>query len=374
MRAARLAVLAFFLGQGIVVGSWFAHVPLVKERFDLSDAALGLTLLAVAVGSVASLLLASILIARNGSRRVTWAATLLLALVLPSLGLVGSYPVLIALLILFGATVSAMDVAMNAQAVGVEARAGRPLLSSFHASWSVGGLVGAGFAGLLLSRGVPGTGHLGLVAVVLALVGVIGRHWLLPATADQRADTPAFVRPPRALLGLGLLVVLSMMSEGAIGDWGAVYLRDWLGTDVGFAATGFATFSLAMTVGRFFGDPLRQRFEATALLRGSGALGAAGLLAALLLNQPLAALVGFGCLGLGLSNVVPIVFSLAGRVTSVPTGTAIAAVATTGYAGFLVGPPLIGFVAQSTSLPVGLGLVVVFAGLLATIAKSAVNH
>jgi fucose permease len=369
-RAARRAVFAFFLVHGIIAASWVAHVPLIKDRFALSDAALGLTLFAIAVGSVSSLLAAGALIARFGSRRMTWATALLLCATLPSLGFVRSYPALVALLVLYGAFLSTMDVAMNAQAVGVEASYGRPVMSTFHALWSVGGLIGAGLASLLLSRGVGAEVHLVGVAGALAIAAMVARRRLLPAAADRRPDAPAFVRPPRALLGLGLLAILSMMSEGAIGDWGGVYLRDWLGTSVGFAAIGFAVFSLAMTVGRFFGDALRSRYEAAALLRASGGVAAAGLGAALLLNHPLAALAGFGCMGLGLSNVVPIVFSFAGRVPGVPTGTAVAAVATTGYFGFLTGPPLIGFVAQATILPVGLALVVVFTLLIAVVASS----
>jgi fucose permease len=295
--------------------------------------------------------------------------TLLVGATLPLIGVVAIYPALVVLLALFGAFVSAMDVAMNAQAVGVEAQLGRPVMSAFHGAWSVGGLIGAGFASLALSHGIGDSLYLVLIAAGLVAVALVGRPHLLPAEIDRQEDHPVFVRPPRALLGLGLLAMLGMMSEGAIGDWSGVYLHDWLKTDVGFAATGYAAFALTMTVGRFVGDTIRARLDSSTLLRLCGGLAALGLGIALLGNHPIAALVGFGCAGLGLANVIPIVFSLAGRIREIPTGTAVAAVATMGYAGSFIGPPLIGFVAQTTILPVGLGLLVLFGALIAVTGK-----
>lgn len=368
-RVARLAILAYFLAQGIVIGSWVAQIPIVKERFRLDDAVLGLTLLAIAIGSVSSLLSTSFMIARFGSRRVVWVMTLLLAATLPLLSVVAVYLELVILLALFGAFASSMDVAMNAQAVGIEGRLGRPVMSTFHGAWSVGGLIGAGFASLVLSHGVSDTLYLTLIAAILVVVAFLGRPRLLPAAIDRQPDRPVLVRPPRALVGLGLLAILAMMSEGAIGDWSGVYLREWLKTDVGFAATGYATFALTMTIGRLVGDRLRARLAPSTLLRLSGGLAALGLGIGLLGSHPIVALVGFGCAGLGLANVIPIVFGLTGRIREIPTGTAIAALATTGYAGNFIGPPLIGFVAQSTSLPVGLGLIVLFSTLIAIIGE-----
>jgi predicted MFS family arabinose efflux permease len=368
-RVARLAVIAFFLAQGIVIGCWVSQIPIIKERFHLDDAVLGLTLLAVAVGSVSSLLSTSFLIARFGSQRVTWVMTLLLGATLPLIGIVAAYPALVGLLVLFGAFASAMDVAMNAQAVGVEAGLDQPVMSTFHGVWSVGGLIGAGGASLVLSHGVPNLLYLTLIATLLVAIAFAGRPRLLSAEIDRQPDRPVFARPPRALLGLGVLAILGMMSEGAIADWSGVYLRDWLKTDVGFAATGYATFALAMTIGRLGGDTLRARLDSSTLLRCCGGLAALGVGIGLLGNHPVAALIGFGFAGLGLANVIPIVFSLTGRIAEIPTGTAVAAVATTGYAGNFIGPPLIGFVAQSTILPVGLGLIVLFSALIAVIGK-----
>jgi len=369
-RAARRAILTIFFANGVIVASWVAHVPLVKERFGLSESVLGLTLLAIAAGSVLSLAVAGAVIARLGSRLVTRATTLALCALLPSLLLVRSYPLLVGCLALFGMSQGAMDVAMNAQAVAVEGRYGRPIMSTFHALFSVGGLVGAAAAGLLLSAGLNAETHVIGVALVVGTAAAVALVWLLPTEVDRRPDEPTFVLPSGPVIGLGILAFCSMVGEGAMADWSAVYLRSWLHTDAGLAATGFAAFSLTMTAGRFFGDTLRTRLQAAPLLQISGGLAAVGLAAALLLNQPAAALVGFGCVGLGLSNVVPVVFSAAGRVPGSTTGMAIAAVATTGYFGFLAGPPLIGFVAQAATLPVGLGVVVAVTGLIAVLTRT----
>lgn len=360
VRVARRAVLAIFFVNGAGIASWVAQIPLIRERLRLSEGALGLTLLAGAVGAVTALTLAGGLIARFGSRRVTNVATLAFCVSIVPLILAPTVPLLVVALFLNGLSLSAMDVAMNAQAVAVEERAGRPLMSMFHAFFSTGGLVGAAAASVALSSGVSATGYtLGAVLVLIGLA-LVTLPALLPGSVDRATDEPVFVRPTGPLLGLGLLAFFALVSEGAMADWAGVYLRSALGTDPGFAARGYAVFSLAMAVGRFGGDALRSRYRAGPLVQVSGALAALGLGAALLVHQPLAALVGFGCVGLGLANVVPVLFSAAGRVAGVPPGSGIAAVATAGYCGFLVGPPLIGLVAQYFGLPVGLAVVVLF--------------
>jgi fucose permease len=209
------------------------------------------------------------------------------------------------------------------------------------------------------------------VALVCGTTAVVALRKLLPARVDQASNEPAFVRPSGPLVSLGILAFFCLVSEGAMADWSAVYLRETLGTDPAFAAMGYAAFSLMMAVGRLIGDTLRMRLHAVHLVQMSGGLAALGLGTALLLGHPVAALVGFGCVGLGLSNIVPVLFSAAGRTPGVATGTALAAVATAGYFGFLVGPPLIGFAAQATTLRVGLSLVVLFMALIALRAGSA---
>ena len=371
-RAARLAVLTLFFVNGTVLSSWVPHIPLVKERLGLSDGVLGLALLGVAVGAITAMPLAGMFIARRGSQRVMRVATVAFCLSLPLPVLAPSLPLLVLALVMFGAGNGAMDVAMNAQAVGVEKAHGGAIMSSFHAFFSVGGLAGSSLGGLLLWAGVSPAVHVLLVTSVFGLVGLMALRWLwVDRAEDAEAGGPAFVRPTGPLLALGVLAFFVLVGEGSVADWSAVYLRDTLGTGAGVAALGYAAFSLMMALGRFTGDRMVARFGPVPLMRSSAALAAAGLGAGLIIGHPVAAVVGFGCVGLGMSNLIPILFSAAGRTPGVNAGTAIAAVSSAGYFGFLAGPPLIGLLAEATSLPLALGLVVLFTALVAVFAHAA---
>jgi fucose permease len=346
-RRARLAVAALFFANGCGLGSWVPHIPDVKLWHGLSDAVLGLALLAIAAGAVAALPVAGALVARSGSRPVTRGAALLFCAALPLPLLAPDLPTLLAALALLGTGTGALDVAMNAHAVLVETRYGRPIMSSFHGLFSVGGLAGAALAGGAMHAGLAPIAHLAAAAFVLAIAALAAWPALLP-TAPAAVDGPLFVLPRGRLIGLGAIAIIGLMAEGAMGDWSAVYLRMDLGATAGTAASGFAAFSLAMALGRLTGDRLVARFGRAALLACGALTGGATLGAALLAAKPFAAVLGFAGMGFGLANVVPI-----------------AAVSTAGYFGFLAGPPLIGFVAEASSLTVALGLVAAVVGLMA---------
>ena len=371
LRATRRAVLGIFLLNGVGLASWAAYIPSIKQKFGFSDAALGVALLAVAASSVGALLFGGYLVARCGSRAVLLVGAVGFCVALSLLLLAPTLPLLLALLACFGACIGAMEVAANVQAFRVEERYGRPIMSTFHALFSVGGLLGAVVAGLALSRGLPSVAHMVGVALGLAALTILAAPHLLPADTADPACGSALALPTGPLLGLGLLAFCCLVAEGAMADWSAVYLRDSLGTGPGFAAAGYAAFSVAMAAGRFGGDALRARLRAVPLIRISGALAAVGLGVAVLAAQPLAALAGFACVGLGLANIVPVPFVAAGRTPGTAVGTGVAAVASAGYFGFLVGPPVIGFVAQATSLAGGLGLVALLMALLALLAQGA---
>lgn len=371
LRATRIALFAFFLLNGVGIASWAAHIPDAKRKFGFSDATLGLALLALALGSVGTLVFGGQLVARVGSRRVTAVAALVFCLALPLLLLVPSVPLLFVVLPIFGACIGAMEVAVNVQAVAVEARYERPIMSTFHALFSVGGLLGAALASLTLALDIAPGAHLAAVGLVLAALTALSLPHLLRIDDDAPDDSAAFVLPTGPLLGLSLLAFFCLVAEGAMADWSAVYLHDTLGTDPAFAASGYAAFSIAMAAGRFGGDALRARFHAVTLVRASGILAAVGLGAALIIGQPVATLVGLACVGLGLANIVPILFTAAGQTPGIAPGMGIAAVASVGYFGFLLGPPAIGFVARATSLTLGLGLVVALIALIALCAGGA---
>ena len=368
---ARRAVSTIFFVNGAVLASWLPHIPAVKARHAISDGQLGIVLLSMAVGAMGALPLAGWLVARAGSRLVTSVAAIALCLALP-LPLVSPSIMLLALaLVVLGACNATLDVAMNAQAVLVEERYARPIMSTFHGLFSLGGLAGAAVAGSVMTLGVHDLPHVvGTAIVSLVVVGGSLRS-LMPSAEQHASPGRVFARPTGALLGLGALAFCGLLAEGAMGDWSAVYLHDTLGSSPALAAAGFAAFSLAMAAGRFGGDRLVARFGPERVLRASSAVAALGLAAALVIGRPIAGIVGCGLVGLGISNVIPILFSAAGRMPGIHAGTALAAVATTGYFGFLAGPPVIGLAAELWGLRLALGIVSVLCALITVGARTA---
>lgn len=363
--AARAAISTVFFVNGFAFASWVPHIPTVQLRLGLSASLLGLALLGMAAGAVVAMPLAGAMLARWGSRSVTVVSSLLFCALVPLPVQAPSLPLLVAALAVLGAVNGAMGVAMNAHAVTVERRVGRTIMSSFHGLFSLGGLAGSGGSILLLSSGLSPSAHM-MGAAALGLVGVLAAwRFLLPASADEGGPAQGFALPRGPLLLLGMVTFMVLMVEGAMADWSAVYLRQSLGAEAGLAGAGYAVFSMAMAMGRLTGDRLVNGFGPKALLRAGGALAACGLGGALLLHHPTAAVVGFGCVGLGLSNLIPVLFSAAGRMPGISPGVGIAAVSTTGYGGFLAGPPLVGFLADQTGLPAALGLLVVFLAFVA---------
>jgi MFS family permease len=359
LRRARLAVVAVFALNGVALGSWFVRIPAIQEGLSLGEGLLGLALLGAAVGALVSMPLAGALISRFGSRRVVGTTALLLPLSVALPPLAPNLLALIGAVAVIGAANGALDVSMNSQAVAVEEGYGRPIMSSFHAAFSFGGLAGASVGGLLASSGVETLPHLAAVAALCALAAAVAYRALLPAGADAGGEgTPAFARPTRALLGLGVISFCVLLGEGAMSDWSAVYLDGTLETGPGFAAAGYAAFSLAMAFGRLFGDGVAERLGPARLVRACGVVAAVGLGVALAVGQPVLALIGFACAGAGFSVVFPAALSAAGRTEGMAAGPALAAVSTAGYTGFLVGPPTIGFAAELFGLGGALYLVV----------------
>jgi len=366
--ASRCAVSALFFVNGAILASWVPYVPMVKQRLGIGDGLLGVVLLFMAIGALGALPFAGTLVGRLGSRTVSVGAGLGLCLSLP-LPILAPTPFLVALaLLFFGAFNSTLDVAMNAQAVEVEQRRGRALMSSFHAMFSVGGLAGALLSSVIAAAGVGAADHI-LAAALLGSVAILIARSALIAVAPS--PSPVFVRPTRGLLGLGVLALCALLAEGAIGDWSAVYLMDSRGASQSVAAAGFAAFSLAMAGGRFAGDHVARWLGAACLLRLSGALAAGGLLLALIVKEPVIAIAGFGLVGRGVANLIPVIFSAAGRAYAVAPGHGLAAVATTGYVGFLAGPPAIGLAAEVAGLPAALGIVALACAAVAIAARLA---
>jgi hypothetical protein len=247
---------------------------------------------------------------------------------------------------------------MNAQAAALEKKWPRPIMSSFHGMWSVGGLVGAGVAAAALHLGATPNDHIVGAALGYGALCALALRKLLPRNWDPSNGGPRLARPTGVVTALGVMALFALVSEGAIGDWSAVYLRHTLATSAGAAALGFASFQLMMAVGRFAGDNIVARFGNSRVVAVSASVAAIGLSVALVIGHPVAAIAGCACVGLGLSNVIQILFRTAADIPGLSAGHGIAAVSTAGYCGFLAGPPLIGLSAEVLTLPVALGLVV----------------
>jgi MFS family permease len=360
-RRARAAVAITFAANGFMFGSWVPHIPDVKHHLHLSSAALGLALLAPALGSVLSMNLYGRASARFGSARVTRATLFAYCAFAWLPGIADNMPVLWLTLLVWGTSIGGLDVVMNAQGVTVEHAYGRPVLSGFHAAWSIGALTGAVVGGIAVGLGIslaPQQGALG--AVVLVGVLLAGRAYLPdpPHHADPRPSGRRRGMPDLRLLLLGFAALFSLTSEGAVADWSGVLLRDNLHARPAQVGLAFAAFSLTMTAGRLVGDRVVHRLGRARSIAVLTVIGAAGLAAGLAPGGLVGAVVGFALLGVGLSVMVPVVFSTAADGTA--PGPAIATVSTLGYTGFLVGPTAIGLIAQGTSVPFALWLLPLF--------------
>ena len=365
LRAAPLAVSVNLLASGAAYGNFVARIPALKENLEASDAELGVVLFAGAAGAIVVLPVAGWLSARLGSRRVTRVALLGVALSLPLLALAPSLFTFALAFAFFGGVQSGLDVAMNAHGVAVEERYARPIFSSFHASWSLGGLAGAFTGAAAAGLGVSPLAQFSAAAIVIAAIFAWSAGGLLPRDVDATPTGAIFGRPSGALVALAALAFAALLAEGAAGDWSAVYLDDSVGTGESLAAAGYAAFAATMTLGRVVGDRLTVRWGPVGLTRRAGVLATAGL--ALAFGDPVTGVVGFACLGAGLATIVPTVFRAAGLRAATP-GAGIAAVSTVGYAAFLVGPPMIGFLSEAIGLRAALGVVVALAALIPVLA------
>ncbi|MBO3761292.1 MFS transporter [Ciceribacter sp. L1K22] len=348
----RVAVATLFLLNGFVMGSWAPKIPEFAGRLALSEADLGLMLLAFGVGSVLLMPLAGAQIARLGSNRVVQVATLLFIPTILGVTFAPSIWSGAMAIFLFGGLTGAMDVSMNANAVEVERRMGRSIMSSCHAFWSLGGLLGSSIGGYLIAAAGVSL-HAVMVSSTSLALFLIARPMILK-DAPHLEEVSTRARLPISPLPwlIGIIALFSMIPEGTILDWGAIYLRDELSADIGLSGLAFAAFSLTMAIMRFMGDWVRDRLGAVRTLRICSVLSFSGLVVAGLAPNVFVALLGFGIAGVGISNMVPIAFSAAGNAPGMAAGVGLSVVTTLGYSGILFAPSLIGFVAEHTSLSI----------------------
>ncbi|MFN8343859.1 MAG: MFS transporter [Spirosomataceae bacterium] len=348
MPKSRIAVSTLFFICGFIFSNWSTRLPNIQSQFLLSSSTLGLTLLCVAIGSLTSMLLTGWVIALRGSKFAAIVSTLLFSVVLTLFPLLSVTWHLAVFFYLIGFIMGAMDVAMNSQAVAVEQRFHQPMMSSFHAMFSVGMMIGALCTSYFVQYSVQT--HFFIVSGGCLVTGIVCVPFLVKDAQKPEAEGIKFVLPNRAMFIIGAIAFCAMLGEGAIADWSTIYLKNVIKTDEATAPIGLSAFSAAMTLGRFGGDKLRALWGDKRLIRVNSLLAAVGLLLALLLPVAWVVIAGLLVVGAGLSTVVPIAFSSAGHNKSLPNGIGLAMVTTLGYFGLLFGPPIIGFLADAQGL------------------------
>lgn len=353
----RFAVTVMFLVHGMIFGNWAARIPDIKAGLGLNEAELGQVLLGTPIGILLGLPTVSGLIVRFGSRRMAIGTMVVFASGLIVIPFVPNAIALFLVLMAMGLVGSMNDVSINSQGVAVEKRHHRSIMSSFHAAFSIGLFAGAIMAAFFTAIGAGTTEHLIAAAFISMAIGVSAAPKLIEVEGERQAKRSSpFTLPPRALWGLGVIAFFCSISEGAMTDWSGVFMENQVKVSDAVVPFGFAAFSLMMTVGRFSGDILIERFSPRLLIMISGILGSSGLAILVALPYLPTALIGFAMVGMALSYVIPLMFALAGQMPNLAPGVGIAGVATLGYSGFLAGPPIIGLVAEATSLRVSFAL------------------
>lgn len=359
------ATRAFFFIGGFGTATWAPLVPLLRERLMVGDDVLGMLLLCIGVGSLLTMPLSGALAMRLGCRRVVMTAAILYAVILLLVSRVDALSIAVPIVLIFGAVMGCIDVVVNIVAVLVEKGIGRRIMSGMHAFWSLGGFVGAGLYGVWV--GLLGLSPFQSTAIaaglILLLTAVFGRH-LIPYGGGGGA---LLALPRGIIVFVGMTAFIAFLSEGAVMDWGGVYLTTVRGMDLALAGTGYSIFSAAMLTMRFLGDRVVQRIGALPVAVGGALLAFGGIL--LVMFAPVDALLyaGFFAIGIGSANIVPVFFSLMGRQNVMPVSAAVSAVSTMGYLGILAGPAAIGFVSSLTTLQTAFAMLAALSILQATI-------
>jgi hypothetical protein len=361
---ARWATRAQFLNLGLVIGTWGVHIPSVKGRYALDERTLGLALLSMSIGSLLTLAIAGRVVGKLGARNTTVVAgwgfclALALSLVLPA------YLALLPLMVVFGASESVFDVAINAEGTTLETMSGRAVMSGFHGMFSLGAMGGAALTVGMLKAGVPAAAQLGGVAAIVAISIFVSSRGMLEAHPVSEGAQAHFAWPKGTLLLIGMLICFGMLAEGVMYNWSVLYVQQELGSPQERAALAYVAFAGATAAMRFAGDSVRARVSERTMLVAGPAVAAIAMLVVLLVATPWVAMVGFALVGMGLATVVPILYNAATRVPGVSRAAAIASVSSIGYVGFMIGPPIIGAVAHATTLTIGMGTLIVASAIL----------
>ena len=366
----RIAVGSLFFLAGLCFSSWASRIPSIRQKLNLSDAELGIVLFALPVGLLISLPLSGWLINKSGSKKVIITSILLYSVILVAIGFAGTTFQLIACLFIFGLLGNMVNISVNTQAVGVEALYQRSIMASFHGLWSMAGFTGAAIGTFMIGKNIIPSYHFLLVTSLVFVIVLINFRHTLAKDFNTKKNQPLIFKPEKSLINLGLIAFCSMLCEGAMFDWSGIYFEKVVKADKALIGAGYTAFMLTMATGRFFADWFTNRIGLKHTLQVSGALTASGLLIAVMLPHLVTAIVGFLLVGFGVSSVIPLVYSVAGKSKVLSAGTALAAVSTIGFLGFLLGPPMIGLVAGATSLRVSFFIIAVMGSCITIIATN----
>lgn len=357
-RLHRIAVSIFFFCCGCIFATWAARIPSIKDKFQFNEASLGAVLFMLPLGSLVALPFAGWSVAHFGSKTMTFLSAVLYAVLLVLLGYTDNVTSLATVLFFFGFWGDVLNIAVNTQALQVqEEHYSKPLMSSFHGMWSLGALSGAFFGGLFMKAKWEMMSQFLFVAIAITVLVVVFFFYLIPKDSTKHKSQKLFAWPDKALWLLGAICFCCALCEGAMADWSSLYYKQVLNDMDRVSTTGYTAFAFLMAFGRLIGDRLTERLGYKGILMLDSILISGGLAIAIGIQHPIMVIIGFGLVGFGVATIIPIVYSLAARTKTMAPSTALAAVSTVGFSGFLFGPPVIGFVAHAISLRWALGLV-----------------
>jgi MFS family permease len=356
----RVAVSAFYFCMGFSFASWASRIPDIKTKLHLSEGELGTILLALPIGQLLMMPVSGRLVTKYGSKTILSFAILLYAIELTNIGWATRGWQLALALFVFGIVGNMSNISVNTQGVLAEKIYGRPIMTTFHGVWSMAGFSGALVGLLMMNLNLAPRQHFFVVAALVFVITFIARRYLITGTQAPTEKKKFFSRPEGILVKLGIIAFCSMAAEGAMFDWSGVYFREVVKTPESLVILGYTTFMIMMATGRFAGDRVIGRFGRKKTLQVSGFFVFTGLMISVLFPYLVTATIGFFIVGLGVSSVIPTVYSTAARSAKVSPGMALAGVSSIGFLGFLIGPPLIGYIAQISSLRYSFAVVALF--------------
>jgi MFS family permease len=351
----RIAVSLYFFANGLQYASWAGRIPDLQDMYHMDNRLMGFILLAHSIGAFITMPITGWLTQLFSSRTVAMVSGIFFSIFFACATLSPNYWMLLASFTLMGVSTGIMDIAMNAQAVEVERSYKRPIMTFFHALFSIGMVAGGLLDSVFISQAIALPTHFGWIAAIAIFMVIIGKAGMIKDLRSEQEEKQSTFRIPRGIvLVLGVITLCCMMGEGAMSDWSTNYMKNIIATPVAYTTFGLTAFAATMTIGRLLGDRARLRYGDYRILAVGGACAIIGMIAVLSALHFAVVIIGFGLIGIGLSNIVPISFSLSGNIKGLSPGVGIAMVSTIGYSGFMVGPPLIGFIADAYNLRIAL--------------------